>query len=155
MPSFSQGFNLGFDSTPEPIYFENDLATYLRSQGIHAFPLYVPQKATFPCISFTKTSEQRYPALGTSQRTVCTLVTAEYDIDCWGKFTENLAASRSLFNALHNYRGLMGDSTVKRSELLTELDLYDPPIDGGKTGVAHRVCQYRFTYLEQSPTGGS
>jgi hypothetical protein len=101
--------------------------------GGRIYPLVLPQKPTYPAITYFKVSEQRIRGLALDEPDQSR---ARVQFSCWGRtYDEAKAAADAVTAALKDYAGTLGGAggvEVLDSEIEGDADLYD-----AEAGVYH------------------
>ncbi|HKJ75398.1 MAG TPA: DUF3168 domain-containing protein [Alphaproteobacteria bacterium] len=132
---------------------ESDLRTFLLADatisglvGTRIFPVRAPQGGSFPAMTYTPVSGQRFHNTGGGAG----LSGPRIQFDCWAEaYSEAKSLADALRERLDGYSGSAGSGTVQGAFFDTERDSFEP--DAGVSGL-YRVSHDYFVYYEESAT---
>lgn len=124
-----------------------DLADWLAAEptittiiGTRIYATRLPDTPAYPSLSYRQISaEYLYTLEGSSGVAIFTV-----QFDCWAK---TLTAMEDLAEALRlklqGFSGTMGTTEIRFATLVNEIDIPEPPNDGG-TWTYHKACDYEI-----------
>jgi hypothetical protein len=159
-PWFVLGLNLASPTPPVIGTFRTGLVAAIAQDttistlvGTQFFPLRISEKAATPALTYQVLSLPRGHTLGGAHGIVDGRVQFAAVSRSLASCTAIVEALRQLFDS---YTGtLPGGVQVLETILQDELDLYEPPIDGGDRGTYRTVVDYTFKYRESLPPNAS
>lgn len=112
--------------------------------GTHIYPITARQNGELPYLTWQRLSWMpTYHMTGRSNLMQCTV-----QVDVWARDSveaEKLAAA--LLSATDaKYQGAMAELDVRSMTVLNDLDVPEPPDDGGQQGVFHRAIDLNLWY---------
>lgn len=111
------------------------------------YPLVLPQKGTYPSITYLKVSGRRLHALQTDPG----MASPRFQISCWAQtYTQAKAVAKQVQAALQNFSGVMGGAGGVQVDAVlfeNEFDLYEDETEG-KTKLYHVPVDFIIWHQE-------
>lgn len=127
-------------------FFELDLVGYLSSAlELTCYPGHIPQQATLPALSFLMLRSARENTISSGNG----INEAHYQLTIASTNYFDLGEMGLQLEALHGYRGYMGNSFVAPALLEDEHTQYEPAVDGSDVGVHSKIIEFTFYYRSQ------
>ncbi|MDA8212162.1 MAG: DUF3168 domain-containing protein [Clostridia bacterium] len=125
----------------------NTYANLTALVGNRIYPLVLPQKGSYPAITYQKVSGPRLHALQTDPGTAH----PRFQISCWAQtYSKAKAVVKQVQAALQDFSGIMGGAGGVQVDAVlfeNEFDLYEEETEG-KTGLYHIPVDFIIWHQE-------
>lgn len=120
----------------------------LNLVGNRIYPDRLPQGASFPALTYAKSSHQSVKGFGG----LTGLSVDQITVDCWGLMkadAKNLAFAvrgNKTTPAFDGFKGIISGIRIQAAFCQNEIDLFDPPKHGDDVGVYHTNLDFEITW---------